>query len=142
MKIFILRLSAVVLGTALLTLAVASPRVVLADTPTFLPSGVTADDIDLGQNDPVVTTVNVVNWSLGILGLLAVLFIIYAGFMWLTAAGSEDRVETAKEILKAAVIGLVIIMVSYGVAQYVFTVLIDVTGSAEETSLLVDALRA
>lgn len=109
--------------------ALGLPAITRADTPTFLPSGVDADDIDLGQNDPVDTVVNVINWSLGIIGLISVAFIIYAGFAWMTAGGNEKQVETAKGILKAAIIGLIIVMVAYSVSLYVLTVLINVTGA-------------
>lgn len=73
--------------------------------------------------------VNVVNWSLGILALIAVIFIIFAGFSWMTSGGNEKQIETAKGILKAAIIGLVIILTALGVSQYVFAVLINATGA-------------
>lgn len=125
MKTKLAKFSAWATGVALSAL----PLIARADTPSFLPSGVASTDIDLGTNDPVDTVVNIVNWGLGILGLVAVIFILIGGFRWMTSAGNEKSVESAKNILIAAIIGLVIVMASYGVAQYVFSTLITVTGA-------------
>lgn len=94
---------------------------------SFLPSDVDPPE-GIGQENPATVAVNVIEWALGILGLIAVILILYGGFTWMTAGGEEKRIETAKTILKAAIIGLVIIMTSYGVAQYVFDQLITATG--------------
>lgn len=55
----------------------------------------------------------VTNWVLGITGAVAVLFIIYGGFRYITASGNQTQMETAKNILIKAIIGLVIIVVAY-----------------------------
>lgn len=76
---------------------------------------------DIGLSDqPLENTVkNIINWVLGLLGLIAVIIIIYAGFLWLTAAGNEDRITTAKKTILGAVIGLVIILLSYAIVAFV-----------------------
>lgn len=108
-------------------LAATSP--VMTQAVSFLPSGINSSDLDLGTSSPVDVTINIVNWTLGLLALIAVVFILYAGFAWMTSGGNEKQVETAKGILKAAIIGLVIIMTALGVSQYVFTILINATGA-------------
>lgn len=75
----------------------------------------------LGDNDPVAIVLLIVNTALLFLGTVTLVLFIVAGFMWLTAAGNEERVTKAKDIMKGAVIGLVIVFGSYGIAQYVFT---------------------
>lgn len=81
----------------------------------------------LGNQDPIVVTGYIINWVLSVLGLISLILIIYAGFRWMAARGNEDEVTKAKDILKAAVIGLVIILGSYGLASYVFTKLASMT---------------
>lgn len=125
MKLTFAKVGSVVAGLAGSLL----PLIARADTPSFLPSGVDSTDIDLGTNNPIDTTINVINWGLGILGLVAVVFILIGGFRWMTAGGNEQSVESAKKILIAALIGLVIVMAAYGTSLYVFTVLINVTGA-------------
>lgn len=82
----------------------------------------------IGTENPATVTVNIIEWVLGILGLIAVTLILYGGFTWMTAGGEEKRIETAKGILKAAIIGLVIVLTAYGVAQYVFEQVLTATG--------------
>lgn len=57
-----------------------------------------------------------------ILGMVGVIFFaltFYAGYLWLTASGSEDQIEKAKSILTAATIGLIIVFLSYGLTSLV-----------------------
>ncbi|MBI1961451.1 MAG: Ig-like domain-containing protein, partial [Parcubacteria group bacterium] len=65
----------------------------------------------------VITTI--VNIALGFLGTVAVIIIIYAGYLWMTASGNEEQITRAKSILRNAVIGLVIIMASWAIAAFV-----------------------
>lgn len=46
----------------------------------------------------------------GLAGLVAVFFIIQAGYMYITSNGKPDQMEHAKDVLKKAVLGLVIIL--------------------------------
>jgi hypothetical protein len=58
-----------------------------------------------------------------ILSLLAIVFIIlmiYSGFQWMTAGGNEEQVKKAQSRIKNAVIGLVIIVLAYGITALVF----------------------
>ncbi len=61
----------------------------------------------------------IVNFFLTFLGLLAVIMIIYGGFLYVTAAGKEDKVETAKKIIMYSVIGILIIMLSFAIVSTV-----------------------
>ena len=47
--------------------------------------------------------------------------------MWMTAAGNEDKTGTAKKIMTAGVIGLVIILAAFGIARFVIQALISAT---------------
>lgn len=73
-----------------------------------------------GGADPVTITVKVVNWALSFLGLLSLIFIAYAGVVWFTAGGDEEKVKNAKDIIKGALIGLIIVLSSMGLAQLFF----------------------
>lgn len=50
---------------------------------------------------------------LGVVGLLAVVFLIYGGFRYITAGSSEEGVESAKRIIKNSIIGLVVIILAF-----------------------------
>ncbi len=71
--------------------------------------------------DPRILLGRIVNIALGFLGVIAVGFIAYAGFIWLTSNGNEEKIETAKKILKNGIIGLVIILASWGIATFLIS---------------------
>jgi amino acid transporter len=66
---------------------------------------------------------------LGFLGIIAVVIILFGGFRWMTAAGNEDQVSTAKKMIGAGVIGLIIILMAFGIAQFVLNALYNATGA-------------
>lgn len=73
----------------------------------------------LGDRDPREIVASVIQVALGFLGIIAVLIILYAGFLWMTAAGNDDKIATAKSMLSAGIIGLVIILAAFGLAKFV-----------------------
>jgi hypothetical protein len=75
--------------------------------------------VGLGQADLKTTVINVIQWVLGILALVAVVMIIFGGFTWLTAAGSEEKIEKAKKIISAAVIGLIVVLLAWAIVIFV-----------------------
>jgi len=61
-----------------------------------------------------------------VLGLLAAIFMVLmvlSGFKWMTASGNEDQVKKAQETIKAAIIGLIIVLAAYAITYYIFTYL-------------------
>ncbi|MBI2415055.1 MAG: Ig-like domain-containing protein [Candidatus Kerfeldbacteria bacterium] len=83
----------------------------------------------LGQTSPIDLIIAAVNWSLGILALIAVIIVLWGGFMWLSSQGNEERIEQAKAILRNGAIGLVIILAAWGLALYVLNLLLDFTNA-------------
>ncbi|MDO8435280.1 MAG: hypothetical protein Q7S89_01200 [bacterium] len=80
------------------------------------------------QNDPFATIAGqIIGIVLGFLGLLLLGLLIYGGFVWMTARGEEEKVEQAKQIITRAVVGIVIIMVSYAVSFFILWSLAQVT---------------
>ena len=73
----------------------------------------------LSDTDPRVTVPRIINAILGLLGTVATALIVYSGFLWLTSAGNEDKITTAKKILWTSAVGLIIIMMSYAITRYV-----------------------
>ena len=83
----------------------------------------------LGQQDPRETAANIIKAALGILGIVAVVIVLWGGVMWMTAGGSEDKVGKAKKILFSGIIGLVIILSAFALTQFVVNQLIGATGA-------------
>lgn len=81
---------------------------------------------NLGNGDGTGLSAIIATVIKAFLGLLAIIFIvlmIYAGFTWMTAGGDEQKVTTAKETIKKAIIGLVIIISAYTITAFVFKAL-------------------
>jgi len=73
----------------------------------------------LGTVDLKVLIMRVIQILLGFLGLVAVIIIIYGGYIYLTSEGEQEKISKAKSILLNAVIGLVIILSAFGIVTYV-----------------------
>ncbi|NMC51826.1 hypothetical protein GYA54_03810 [Candidatus Kuenenbacteria bacterium] len=106
---------------------------VLGAVAFLLPESINAADDIYGVNygaatglsgeDIRITVIKVIRAILGTLGVIALVIILYAGFLWMTSAGSEEKIAKAKKIILNAVIGLVIIMMAFAIVQYIFKVL-------------------
>lgn len=77
-------------------------------------------------DDFVKIAIKISAWILSITGSLALLFFIYGGFMFLISAGSSERVQKAKQIIIGAVIGVVIVLTSFLIINFIIT---SLTGS-------------
>lgn len=90
---------------------------------TFDPGGILKSKSKLGNQNPGYIAFTLVNFSLVFLGSITVIMIIVAGFMWIFAAGEEEKITKAKDLLKGSVLGLVIVLSSYGLATFVFSLI-------------------
>ncbi|MFA6475298.1 MAG: hypothetical protein WCV88_03820 [Patescibacteria group bacterium] len=121
-KISSILITSSLIALPLLSLAEYTPQAVVFD-----PNSNVERNTGLGNATPGGIAAGVINWVLGILALLAICLVIYGGILWMTSAGNEEQVKKAKDILFGALIGVVIILASYGATQYVFTNLVDIT---------------
>ena len=83
----------------------------------------------LGQEDPRIMVANIIRMIFGFLGIVAVCLILYAGWLYMTAGGEEDKVEKAKKILIRAVIGIIICLSSFAIASFILNKLLEATGT-------------
>lgn len=66
-----------------------------------------------GESDFTRLVKTVLNFFLGFLGIIVLAIVIYGGFMYVTAGVNEAGAETGKKILTYAVIGIVVILLSF-----------------------------
>jgi hypothetical protein len=69
---------------------------------------------------------------IGFLGVVLFLYLMYGGFLWMTAGGDMGKVKEATAIIRNAVIGLVIIAASYAIANFVITQIATATSGASQ----------
>jgi hypothetical protein len=60
---------------------------------------------------------------LQVLGVIFVILFIVAGYHWMMAGGDTAKIDKAKDSMWRAIIGLLIIIGSYAIEQYVFSAL-------------------
>ncbi len=109
--------------TAAATLVTLAPLPVLAQV-TIVPACATVKGI-FGKPPPVPQLTcmlemfgNIALLILGVTGSIALLMFVYGGFMIVISGGESGRVTKGKTIIRNAVIGILIIMVSGVVLQY------------------------
>lgn len=64
-------------------------------------------------------TINVVRVFLTFVGIIFMILILLAGYTWMTAQGSEEKINEAKSRLKTGIIGLIIIMGAWSITYFV-----------------------
>ena len=62
---------------------------------------------------------NVIYWLLILAGIVALAFIILSGFKFLTSGGDPKQAEGARKTLTYAVIGLVLVLLSFGIVRVI-----------------------
>ena len=85
-------------------------------------SEVVPDYLGAPITDPKDNIRRVINITLGFLGIVVVIMIIYGGFLWLTAAGNEEKITKGKHTLMWAAIGAIVISIAWTIASYVLQV--------------------
>lgn len=94
---------------------------VLAQPSSIMEGLEYVEPLELADADPREAVISLISLLMTFLGIIAVIIILYGGFVWLTAAGNEDRVSTAKKIIVAGVIGLIIILAAFLIVNFVVT---------------------
>jgi len=124
---------------SVITMLVIAPMLALTVVPVFAQTVNLEEDLfntaefniqeksGLGNKDPRTIAANVINILLGFLGIIAVVLVLAGGFMWMTAAGNEDKVAQAKQVMSAGIIGLIIVLAAFGIAKFVVDALINAT---------------
>ncbi|MFA7654278.1 MAG: hypothetical protein WCX97_04555 [Candidatus Magasanikbacteria bacterium] len=75
---------------------------------------------DLGLSDNLSATIgNVIKAILALVGMIFLILMVYAGMLWMTAGGAEEKIEKAQSIVTMAVIGVAIIMAAYAITAFV-----------------------
>ena len=74
----------------------------------------------------IATTIGkIVGIGLSFIGVIFLILMIYGGFIWMTARGNQQAVDKAKDLIYAAVIGLIIVLAAYAITAFVGTLLTE-----------------
>ncbi|HLC70114.1 MAG TPA: pilin [Patescibacteria group bacterium] len=83
--------------------------------------------LGLPDTDPRFIIANIIRQLLGFLGIILLVFILYAGFLWMLSGDNDEQRTKAKRTLFGAVIGLVIILSANSIVQFIFRTLTEST---------------
>lgn len=79
--------------------------------------------IPLGDISLPQVIARIIRTLLGVVGALALVFFLWGGFRYMTAAGDESKVKSARDMIVAAVSGLAAIFLSYAVLSLLINAL-------------------
>ena len=73
--------------------------------------------------DPRVRVGQIIGIILSFIGIIFLVLMIYAGITWMTAAGNDQQVSKAKDLMINAIIGLIIVFAAYAITAYIGNIL-------------------
>jgi amino acid transporter len=91
-------------------IALALPAVTLAQTTPTLP--------ELSLLPTLEKIAKLIFW---ILLAVSIIFLVYAGIIFVTSAGSEEQIKKAKTIIFYAIIGIVVALLAYGIRGFLLS---------------------
>lgn len=114
------------------TLGWTAPLVTLAQNTTLDPPFGSSTT----QQSPILIIATVIQILLGFVGAATLLVFIWGGFNMIFSGGEPEKVNKGRSTLVWAVIGLAVILSSYAVLQYTFTVFQKASGGWYYSSLV------
>jgi hypothetical protein len=82
-----------------------------------------------GNFDLISLATVILNFVILIAGILAIFYLIWAGIQYITASTDEEKAKKARAGIYNAVIGIVVIVLSYVIVQYVSQIAKNTAGS-------------
>lgn len=79
----------------------------------------------------LITTISlIIKAALALTGVIVLVYLVYAGYTWMTAGGDSDKVTKAKETISRAVIGLTIVLLSYAIVAFIVPAILCASGQS------------
>ncbi len=75
-----------------------------------------------------IVVVQIINVVLGLLATIFLVLLVMAGFQWMTSGGNQEKTKEAMSKIKNALIGLLIIMTSWGISYFILVRLRAIAG--------------
>ncbi|MFH1145581.1 MAG: IPT/TIG domain-containing protein, partial [bacterium] len=118
-------------------------RVVITTTTFLTPLAVVAQvevgnsiasDFGLMSGNLKVTIVAVIRVLLGLIGLAAVVLVMYGGYKYMTSQGEAEKVKSAKRLIQSALVGLAIVILSFAITQFVYNFVSESAGGVDDSN--------
>lgn len=63
----------------------------------------------------------VINVFFSMVGVIFLILMVYAGYLWMMAQGNEEQVTKAKALIRSSIIGLIIAVSAYAITWFIFS---------------------
>jgi len=84
--------------------------------------------IDMNNPDPNKLLKTILQVGIGIAGGIAFLLILFGGLQIMTSAGNPERLNAGKELVSSAIVGLLLILFSVFLLQFIGVQIIGIPG--------------
>jgi hypothetical protein len=82
-------------------------------------TGLSTRTVEQTRGDLPILIGKYIKILLSLVGIIFVVLMVYAGYNWMTSAGEEEKITTAKDTIRSAIIGLIIIISAYAITGFV-----------------------
>ena len=73
------------------------------------------NNIEIGQ-----LVAYIIKTALGLLAVVFLILMVYAGWEWMSARGNEEKVTKSLATIRMAIIGLIIVLGAYAITYFIF----------------------
>lgn len=87
-----------------------------------------ATDLGCLPNDPIGFVGKFYGIGLGLIGGVALLFLIYGGYQLMTSGGSQDKLQKGKEYIYYSIVGILLAVFGYVFIQFIAKSVLQIPG--------------
>ncbi len=111
--------------------ALSAPFAALAFGDTGINASASRAGLSTAANQAPIVAGTAIKTALGLVGIVFLILMVYAGYIWMIARGDESKSEKAKSTIINSVIGIVIVVAAYAITSFLVTAFNpDATGDA------------
>lgn len=74
---------------------------------------------DLPKNTPSQFITNIINTVTGLIAIILIAMLVYGGVTYMTSAGNEQRIDSAKKVITYAIVGVIVVAAARIIAEFV-----------------------
>ena len=86
-----------------------------------------ATRLGAATQDPFELIGKVINYALGLLGIVFFGMVLYAGWKWMTAGGDSDKIKDAQKLILNGIVGMLISLSAAAISNFVVSKLVEAT---------------
>ena len=84
-------------------------------------AGYTSPNASFGTKTPEQIIALVIKVLLSVIGVILLALLLYGGFIWMNAKGNQSDTQKAQDIIRNAIIGIIIVLAAYAISSLVYS---------------------